>query len=146
MTIAAEPDASATPVADSGPAVIEIAPDAGTPAAATETAAPTKEAEPSATAKPTEAAKETPEPTATPEETGKFKVGDIAAATDDGVRMRPSPSTDGDVVTTLSAGQQVTITGPSEEGGDFVWWPVALVDDPSVTGYVAEDFIEKVEE
>jgi mannose-6-phosphate isomerase-like protein (cupin superfamily) len=147
MTIAAEADASATPVADAGPAVIEIAGvDDATPEAATEEAESTEEVAP--TGEPTQepAEEETPEPTATSEDTGTFSEGDIVAATDDGVNVRSAPSTSGDVVTSLSAGQQVVITGASEEAEDYTWWPVALVDDESVSGYVVEDFIEKVEE
>jgi uncharacterized protein YjlB/mannose-6-phosphate isomerase-like protein (cupin superfamily) len=140
LTIAATGE-SATPVAATEPGVIEIA----TPAAS---------ASPEATAAPTEAAVATgttaAEPTAekstaTPtEQAGKFKEGDVVSVTEDGLRLRSGPSTDTDIVTTLSAGQQLTITGPSEEGDNYTWWPVALVDDPSVTGYVAEDFLEKV--
>jgi len=146
MTIAAAPDASATPVANEGPAVIEIASAATPEAAPTEAAEPTKEPAATEAAEPTETPGEaTPAQTATPEDTGTFSEGDIAAASDDGVNVRSSPSTDGDIVTTLAAGQQVTITGPSEQGGDFTWWPVQLVDDASITGYVAEDFLEPVE-
>src|SRR5215217_5378361 len=143
----------ATPVAAPEPGVIEIATSA--PASPEASPVPTEEAEtPAATAEltqeatqeatPTEAAAATA--TASPEQTGTFKQGDVVAATDDGVRVRSGPSTDDEIVTTLAAGQQMTITGPSEEGGGFVWWPVTLVDDESVSGYVAEDFLQPVEQ
>jgi uncharacterized protein YjlB len=142
---------SATPVAATEPGVIEIAAPA-TPASPEATAEPTEaaptEAAPTEAAAPTETTEAEPTAegsTATPtEQAGKFKEGDVVAATDDGVNLRSGPSTDADVVTALSAGQQMTITGPSEQGSDHTWWPVKLVDDESVTGYVAEDFLEKV--
>ena len=40
----------------------------------------------------------------------------------------------------------MTVTGPSEEADGYVWWPVVLVADTSVTGYVAEEFIDLVVE
>jgi hypothetical protein len=153
MTIA-DTSTGATPVAAGVPGVIEIA-------AATTAASPEATAEPTESAEPTEGA-ETPaateeaeptveptveetEPTATPEETGRFQEGDVVQVTDDGLRMRSGPSTEAEIVTTLAAGQQLTITGPSEEGSDLTWWPVTLVDDESVSGYVADDFLEPVE-
>jgi len=93
------------------------------------------------------AATETPRPrrTATTE-TGRFSEGDVATVTEDGVNLRSGPSTDDVVVTALGVGQQVRITGPSEEGDDRTWWPVTLVDDESINGYVADDFLEPAEE
>ena len=145
----------ATPVAAGEPGVIEIAA-ATTPASpeatvepteAAETPAATEAAEPTEGAEPTEAAEPTEEaePTATAEPTGRFQEGDIVQVTENGLRMRSGPSTDAEIVTTLAAGQQLTITGPSEEGSDLTWWPVTLVDDTSVSGYVADDFLEPVE-
>jgi mannose-6-phosphate isomerase-like protein (cupin superfamily) len=145
LTIAGGAD-TGTPVAAGEPGVIAMASPA-TPAATTEPtkesdaktpeAPATTEAEPTAT---TEA-----EPTATTE-TGRFGEGDVAVVTEDGVNLRSGPSTEADIVIALDAGQQVTITGPSEEGGDFTWWPVTLVDDESVSGYMADDFLQAVEE
>ncbi|HEY7032739.1 MAG TPA: SH3 domain-containing protein [Thermomicrobiales bacterium] len=139
---------SATPVAATEPSVIQIA----APPASASPAATALSTEPAATeaANPTEATTTEPtaeKATATPtQQAGKFKEGDVVSVTDDGVNLRSAPSTDADVVTSLTAGQQLTITGPSEQGGDYTWWPVKLVDDESVTGYVAEDFIQLVQQ
>jgi hypothetical protein len=153
LTIASG-DENGTPVAGE-PGVIAIA-TPETPATPEATAEPTEETPEDETPAPTETAAaeptqepeatEEPEPTATPEQTGKFQEGDVVAVTDDGLNLRSGPSTEDEIVTTLAAGQQLVITGPSEEGGDFIWWPVRLADDESVTGYVAEDFVELVEE
>jgi hypothetical protein len=142
---------SSTPVAAAAPGVIEIAAPA-TSASPEATAAPTEPAATEAAAtkapKPTKtaAAEPTAEAATPTQQAGKFKEGDVVSVTDDGVNLRSAPSTDADVVTSLSAGQQLTITGPSEKGGDYTWWPVKLVDDESVTGYVAEDFVQLVQQ
>jgi hypothetical protein len=97
---------------------------------------------PAPTATTAPAATEAAEPTAT-QQAGKFQVGDTVTVTEDGVNLRSAPSTDADVVTVLAAGQTLTITGPAETGGDYTWWPVQDVGDPTLSGYVAEDFLEK---
>ncbi len=38
--------------------------------------------------------------------------------------MRDCASTDCDVVTQVFFGQTVTIVGPSEDDGTYIWWPV----------------------
>jgi hypothetical protein len=152
LTVAAT-GPSATPVAAAAPGVIEVtapqtsaSPEASaSPAepAATETAATQAPSPTKTTAAQPTAAKATPTPT---KQAGKFKQGDVVSVTEDGVNLRSSPSTDADVVTALSAGQQLTISGPSKQGNGHTWWPVTLVDDPSVSGYVAEDFIQAVQQ
>jgi quercetin dioxygenase-like cupin family protein len=87
-------------------------------------------------------ATEEAEPTPT-EQAGKFQVGDTVAVTEDGVNLRSEPSTSADIVTVLTAGQTLTITGSSVTADGYTWWPVQEVGDPSLTGYVAEDFLEK---
>ncbi|MCC6675380.1 MAG: SH3 domain-containing protein, partial [Thermomicrobiales bacterium] len=62
----------------------------------------------------------------------------------DGVNIRTGAGTGFEIVTQVFIGDQLRITGESEEGDDFVWWPVELVDDTSITGYIAEDFIDLV--
>ena len=47
-----------------------------------------------------------------------------------------------DVVTQLFFGQTVTIEGPSEDDGEYIWWPISVDDDPSITGYIAQDFLD----
>lgn len=80
-------------------------------------------------------------PTATPTPSGP-KEGDSVAINSDGVNMRSCASTDCEVITQVFLGQTVTILGPSEDDGTYVWWPVSLDDDPSITGYIAEDFLD----
>jgi uncharacterized protein YgiM (DUF1202 family) len=61
--------------------------------------------------------------------------------TQDSVRLRSGPSTTSDIVTGLTLGEEMTVTGPSEQGENFTWWPVQDVNDPSIAGYVAGDFL-----
>jgi mannose-6-phosphate isomerase-like protein (cupin superfamily) len=145
MTIVpATPPATPVPTSEDVGVIAIATPSASaeTPTATAEPPTPTPK--PTRTPKPEPTATEQPAPTPT-EQTGKFKEGDLVQVTDDGVRVRSAPSTEADVVTTLTAGDQLTITGPSERGGDYTWWPVRLVADETVTGYVAEDFLELVE-
>ncbi len=51
-----------------------------------------------------------------------------ATVNDNGVNLRSEASTAGDVVTTLSQGEVVTVLGDSQEADGFVWWPVRLDD------------------
>jgi quercetin dioxygenase-like cupin family protein len=95
----------------------------GSPAAPTST--PDTEASPAATATPSG-----------PQE------GDSVSINSDGVNMRACGSTDCEIVTQVFFGQTVTILGPSEDDGTYVWWPVSLDEDPSITGYVAQDFLD----
>jgi hypothetical protein len=44
-------------------------------------------------------------------------------------------------VTGLSRGQALTVTGPAEQGNDITWWPVQDATDPTIAGYVAEQFL-----
>lgn len=100
-----------------------VTPGAGTPISAA-TSAPTAQASPTAT--------KTPGP----------KEGDTVTVNSDGVNLRSCASTGCDVVTQLFFGQTLTILGPSEDDGEYVWWPVSVDDDPSITGYIAQDFLD----
>lgn len=102
----------------------ETPPAGGTPAVGLETT-PESAASPTATATPVG-----------PQE------GDSIAVNSDGVNMRACASTDCEIVTQVFFGQTVTILGPSEDDGTYIWWPVSLDDDPSVTGYIAQDFLD----
>lgn len=130
----AKPDAEPTP---SGEGVGEIkitgseqatATPAQTPGAGTPVA--------NATTAPTAAASPTATKAAGPQE------GDTVTVNSDGVNLRACGSTDCDVVTQLYFEQSLTIIGPSEDDGTYVWWPVSVDDDPSITGYVAQDFLD----
>lgn len=71
---------------------------------------------------------------------GELAVGGTAIVTDDGLNLRESASTEADVVTQLSAGQEVNIIGGPEEAGGYTWWQVQLGD--GLQGWVAGDFLE----
>ena len=60
----------------------------------------------------------------------------------EGVNLRACGSTDCEIVTQLYFGQTVTILGQSEDDGEYIWWPVSVDDDPSITGYVVQDFLD----
>jgi len=137
ITSTGEEEPAATPAPDSA-AVIEIT----GPQGAEPTATPTEEADEEATEEPAEPEEEE-EPTPTPEEEEGLQPGDTVAVAADAVNLRAEPSTEADIVTVLTAGQTLTITGDSVEADGFIWWPVELADDPSITGFVAEDFIEE---
>ena len=66
--------------------------------------------------------------------------GATVTVTDDGVNLRADASVSADVVTSLSAGTTLTITGGSEDADGFTWWPVELED--GTTGWVVQDFLE----
>jgi hypothetical protein len=74
------------------------------------------------------------------EDAGEIAEGGSVTVTDDGVNLRAEPSVSADVVTVLSQGTTLSITGGSEEGDGFTWWPVELED--GTTGWVVEDFLE----
>jgi mannose-6-phosphate isomerase-like protein (cupin superfamily) len=87
----------------------------------------------------------TPEPEASPTATSTPsgpQEGDSISVNSDGVNMRACASTDCEIVTQVFFGQTVTILGPSEDDGTYVWWPVSLDEDPSITGYIAQDFLD----
>lgn len=79
-------------------------------------------------------------PTTTP--TPGPKKGDTATVNSDGVNLRACAGTECDIVDQLYAGQTVTILGPAEDDGEYIWWPVSVDDDPSITGYLAQDFLD----
>ncbi len=57
-----------------------------------------------------------------------------------GVNMRDAPTTGGNVVTTLSDGTAVTITGNSVDADGYTWWPVKTSD--GTAGYIVADFLQ----
>ncbi len=58
------------------------------------------------------------------------------------VNLRDSPSTSGGQVTVLIYGQALVVTGGPEDGDGITWWPVAIAEDTSISGFVAEEFIQ----
>lgn len=72
-------------------------------------------------------------------EAGGLTEGGQATVTESGVNLRSEPTTNGEVVTTLSTGDVVTITGASAEADGFVWWPITTAEGDS--GFVSGDFL-----
>lgn len=130
-------DSKATPVAAAS----------GTPGTITVTG-PTAAA-PTATAKATNTPKAAKSPTAkataaTTATAGASAItqGATVYINQDSVRLRSGPTTSSDnIVTGLTLGQQMTVTGPSESGDGLTWWPVQDANDSTIAGYVAEEFL-----
>ena len=87
----------------------------------------------------------TPTATATPDD-GKIREGSLVESNSEGVNVRSGAGTDFEIAFQVFTGERMTVTGPSEEADGYVWWPVELEADTSVTGYVAEEFIDLVVE
>ncbi len=68
-----------------------------------------------------------------------FAVG-TAVVTTDAVNLRVGPSRQAEVVTELTAGTLLTVTGAAEQGQGLVWVPVATADG-ALAGYVAADYL-----
>lgn len=79
-------------------------------------------------------------PSATDDET--FADGDAVVANDDNVRVRDEASTGGTIIDAYPSGTEFVITGASEEADGFVWYPVELADDETITGFIVADFLE----
>jgi hypothetical protein len=87
----------------------------------------------------------TVEPTATPRPVEGIQEGTVLVVVEDAVNIRTNPSTDAEIVVVVAEGTEMTVTGPSEEGGGYTWWPVSLNEDPTITGWVVNDFVEPQE-
>jgi quercetin dioxygenase-like cupin family protein len=96
------------------------------------------EAEPVATEA---AAEETPAP-AESDATGTVATGDVVQLTEDTVRVRAEGNLGGEIINTFDTGTQFEVTGEPVTADGYTWYPVALVDDPSITGWVPADFFE----
>jgi hypothetical protein len=72
----------------------------------------------------------------------EFASEDTVVISDDGVNMRSESNTSGEIVETLSAGDEFTVVeGPVEEDG-YTWY---FLTDGTTEGWVAADFIEAAE-
>ena len=153
LTIAPVP-----PVPDSGtPAATPLAAEEGVaavievPTATTPTPEPTDEPEPTEVAEePDEEATEEPaeaEPTgaAEPDE-GTFPAGTLVEVNDVGVNLRAEPTTAAEVVTILDQGDQLTIAGDPVEADGLLWYPVESAADPTVSGWIAAEFLSPTSE
>jgi hypothetical protein len=130
-----------TPSGAAGPTV-DLSRVEGTPGdSETENPTPTEEgARP-----PTRTPRTTEEDTPTPAESvGQFQEDDVVVTTEADVNLRSDPSLDGDIVTTLEEGTELTVTGESVEADEFIWVPVEDADGNE--GWVAEQFLASAEE
>jgi hypothetical protein len=64
----------------------------------------------------------------------------VANTNGDGVNMRDTASTTGNVVAMLPEGTPLTVTGDAVEAEQYTWWPVKDADGQA--GYVASDFLQ----
>ncbi|MBA3274743.1 MAG: SH3 domain-containing protein [Chloroflexia bacterium] len=80
----------------------------------------------------------------TPEATagGTFATGDVVALTDDNVRVRGEASINSEPIDVFAVGTEFEITGEAVDADEFTWYPVTLVADDTVSGFVAVDFLE----
>ena len=109
------------------------------------------------------AANETPSPTASPSGTpgaspaaspragtpvaspaaGTFKEGDIVVVTENNVRIRTEPSTDGEAFDVVPQDQDLRIIGGPTKANDITWYQVEYVGQEDVTGWVAGEFLKR---
>lgn len=84
--------------------------------------------------------------TATPAATddSQFPVGSTVVTVEEGVRMRPEPTTDIEAIDALAIDTELTIIGAAVEEGDFTWIQVQRAD--GLEGWIVTDFIEIVPE
>ena len=68
-------------------------------------------------------------------------VFDLVLVNDNDVNMRKDPSTDADIVDTLTNQTELEITGKSKSANDLVWWPVKDGATGNV-GWVAEQYLD----
>jgi hypothetical protein len=69
-----------------------------------------------------------------------FSTGDTAVITEDQVNLRKEPSTGGDIVTILTRGTELEITGEAVEADGYTWYPVRNPDTGD-EGFVVVDFL-----
>ena len=100
---------------------------------------------------PTDVATPSASPAASPEASptaseGEFQDGDIVVLNTDNVRIRSEASLEGEPVDAFSTGQEFEITGAPVEADDFTWYPVTMVADDSISGWIADEFFDPAED
>jgi quercetin dioxygenase-like cupin family protein len=137
LTVTGESD-DATPVASDDIASVSI-----TGPIAEETPEATEEPEATPTEEVTEEPTEEAEPTAEPTEapTGTFSSGQTVYVNETDVRLRDAPTVNSNIVTGLTIGQALSITGDAVVADEITWWPVTSSEDATFTGWVAEQFL-----
>lgn len=105
--------------------------------------------EPSATADlptPTPIPTLTPVPTrdlsSPPDEVAVGYYAEVSGTGEAGLTVRGGPSTDNVRVQRATEGTLMLVIGGPEEGGDYIWWQVRLLD--GTEGWVAQDFLAPV--
>ena len=68
--------------------------------------------------------------------------GDSVYVNSTDVNLRDSPSINGGLVTVLLYGQEMIIDGEPTDADGIIWWPVHIADDPTLAGYVTQEFIQ----
>ena len=73
---------------------------------------------------------------------GDFSVGSSVYVNSVDVNLRDSPSLNGNQVTVLIYGQEMTIDAAPVEADGVTWYQVHVTADASVAGYVSADFLQ----
>jgi hypothetical protein len=109
---------------------------------------PEPQATEESTEEPTEEPTEEGTPSASPEAVADADIqeGDIVAITEDNVRIRGEASINSEPVDVFLAGTEFEVTGEPVDADDFTWYPVTLVSDDSISGWIVADFIEPAPE
>ena len=74
-----------------------------------------------------------------------FATGDTVVTTDENVRLRADASAGAEIINAYPTGTAFVVTGEPQEADGYTWYPVALADDESITGWIASDFLAPAE-
>lgn len=85
-------------------------------------------------------------PGATPTAEVAFSEGDIVALSEVNVRVREEATVDSEPIDVFDEGTEFEVTGAPVEADDYIWFPVTLVSDASISGWVVGDFLVLVED
>lgn len=77
-----------------------------------------------------------------PDEVTVGYYAEVSGTGEAGLTIRGGPSTDNVRVQRAAEGTLMLVIGGPEEGGDYTWWEVRLLD--GTEGWVAEDFLAPV--
>lgn len=79
----------------------------------------------------------------TPEPPTEIAPDAWVVVTEDGVNMRQTPSTTGEVIRQVDKDELFQIRSGPEQADDYTWWEV--VDDDGESGWIVENFLELTE-
>jgi quercetin dioxygenase-like cupin family protein/uncharacterized protein YgiM (DUF1202 family) len=82
-------------------------------------------------------------PVASPSATA-LKDGDIVVVTENNVRIRTEPSTDGEAFDVVPEDQELRIIGGPERANNITWYQVEYVGQEDTTGWVSGEFLKLV--